>query len=105
MERGRPWPPSTSECYLCSCGDLVDRRVGNLVRLKLRRPLDDLSQRLQHFRIRLDAGIQEGLPRRGDESRRELHEVRLRVCSRLLTRCLRKRNRLDRDARAVQLEL
>src|SRR2546430_11180479 len=52
MERGRPWPPSTSECYLCSCGDLVDRRVGNLVGLKLRRPLDDLSQRLQLFRIR-----------------------------------------------------
>src|SRR2546425_5697979 len=43
--------PPTNECWLRPSGDLVDGRVGNLVGLKLRSPLDDLSQRLQHFRI------------------------------------------------------
>src|SRR6266853_3905489 len=39
------------ECELRLGGDLVERRVGNLVGLKLRSSVDDLAQRLQHFRI------------------------------------------------------
>src|SRR5207253_5699450 len=50
-EGGLGRPRRTSATYLRSSGDLVDRRVGNLVRLKLRSPLNDLSQRLQHFGI------------------------------------------------------
>src|ERR1700674_4999971 len=47
---GRP-RRTNSECYLRASGDLVKGRVGDLISLKLRSSLDDLSQRLQLFRI------------------------------------------------------
>src|ERR1700682_3087582 len=51
--KGRPWPPSTNEprMYLRASGNLVNRRVGDLISLKLRSSLDDLSKRLQLFWI------------------------------------------------------
>src|SRR5258708_8500631 len=42
---------TNNECYLRTSGDVVNRRVGDLISLKLRSSLDDLSKRLQLFWI------------------------------------------------------
>src|SRR6266478_4831956 len=47
---GRP-RRTNHECYLRTSGDFVNRRVGDLISLKLRSSLDDLSKRLQLFWI------------------------------------------------------
>jgi len=47
---GRP-RRTNHECYLRTSGDLVNRRVGDLISLKLRSSLDNLSKRLQLFWI------------------------------------------------------
>src|SRR5438270_10412663 len=53
VKRGRlsPSPNERPNELLRLSGDLVERRVGDLVGLELGGPFDDLRQRLQHLRI------------------------------------------------------
>src|SRR5882762_8791474 len=78
MKRGRsPWPPSTNECYLRSSGDLVNRRVGDLIGLKLRSPLDELSQRIQLLLIARAAVGLRVLPRLPEADRDRFRSARV----------------------------
>src|SRR2546430_5608369 len=77
-KRGRsPWPPSTNECYLRSSGDLVNRRVGDFIGLKLRSPLDELSQRLQLLLIARAAVGLRVLPRLPEADRDRFRSARV----------------------------